>query len=168
MELKQFSEYSKEEQVGLLRHWWFYYGKLLVNLTDIEAFDKLVQEDPEFVKNTAVVAFVNGQSSQALVGAVRTGRVEELRGIINNIVGSADYKKISGVVEADFMKEVVGTFNQPQPPVSMTEEQIVQSVAAMHGVNPSNVEVITISGKDLEKGPQMTKKRKTRHEKGKK
>lgn len=111
MELKKFSEYSKEEQKNLLLHWWFYYGKSVFSLDELECFEKIIDDDAQHAFDMAVVAFINNNDSSILLSTMRAQRFEELEKIVRDIVSNASYLERKEAFEGAFLREIVTTLN---------------------------------------------------------
>ena len=45
LDVKRFNEYTKDEQMEIMFHWWHYYGKLPLSFAEMDKFKKLMEED---------------------------------------------------------------------------------------------------------------------------
>ena len=131
MEKKLFDEYSLEEKESLLMHWWYYYGKLLVNLDEIERFHGMVLTDPHQIYKCAVVSYILGYSSQGIVEAMRSNEIDKYFENINSIWEKKEFEEIRLEVESAFVEEIVGTYNEPEANVPMSDEEIASQVISM-------------------------------------
>ena len=111
IEVKEFDEYSIEEQKSLLLHWWYYYRKSIFSLAELKKFGDIVNKDPQHALDMAVVSSINNRGSDALIGAMGTGRFEELEDIVRKIVDKDAYLKIKKEAEEIFLTKVVSSFN---------------------------------------------------------
>lgn len=145
MEKKKFSEYSGEEKETLLMHWWHYYGKMLVTLAEIEKFNELVKEDSDLIKDVAMVSYILGYSSQGLIKAMRTNDLENYFEGIKKFVESSEYKAIKEEAEEMFFEQVVETYNNPEPSVKMSEEQIMEELGKIVGEDYGDFRVVEVS-----------------------
>lgn len=141
MEKKKFNEYSAEDKEALLMHWWYYYGKLLVNLEEFETFHDYVLRDSEAIKDAAVLAYIAGESSQAMIGAMRAGKMDEFLAEIKKLKANNQY--VYDCAEKAFIDEIVGTYNKPEANVPMDESEICAQLTEMIGV-PIDVEADAI------------------------
>lgn len=144
MEIKKFDEYTKEEQKELFNHWWHYYGKVAFTLAELEEFNKLVDEDPVFVKNAALLSFGNGSGPQDLAMVLREGMLDEFRAGVTEIVAMEQFKEIAEEVEEEFIKEVVRTYNNPEPSIPLTSEQIIEGFETLLGGDIGGITVISV------------------------
>lgn len=149
LEIKRFSEYTKDEQMEIMFHWWHYYGKLPLSFDEMDKFKKLMDRDIEFVKNAALIAWARESASQDLVRAMRTD-LEWYRKHVMELASSKEFKDVEELLESTFIEEVVRTYNNPEPSVPMTEEQILSGLAEMFGDEVKDAKIINISGEDLE------------------
>ena len=152
MEIKKFNEYTEVEQKELLNHWWFYYGKQLISLDVVQKFNEILDDDPEFVKNAALIGYVKGQSSQDLIRAIRFDKVDEFKEAVDKIVSSEEFLVVEDDLENSFLEEVVGTYNNPQPSVPFDKEQIMSFLHdEVRKIVGPNCTVISIDLKDMMK-----------------
>lgn len=147
MEKKVFGDYTLDEKEALLMHWWYYYGKLLVNLDEMNKFHEMVLANPEQIYKCAVVSYLLGYSSQGIISAMRKGNVEKYYESVNEIYERAEFKDIANLVEDAFIGEMVGTYNKPEPNVAMSEEEIVSQVITM--MNNSEKDFEKVSADDV-------------------
>ena len=131
MKKKIFEEYSLEDKEALLMHWWYYYGKLLVNLDEITNFRKMVLDNPEQIYKCAVVSYVLGYTSQGIINSMRKNEVKKYFESVNTIWEKPEFKEISSDVENAFIDEMVSTYNKPEANVPMSEEEIVSQIVSM-------------------------------------
>ena len=125
MDIKTFDSYSDEERVTLLMHWWYYYGKVIINFGECMQFYDLVKKDSRFMMDVALCSYVDGKSSQYLIEAMRNGKVGEYLGTVKESTKLPSYKKTVSELEKPFLTEVVGTYNNPEPSIPFTIEDIV-------------------------------------------
>lgn len=128
MKIKEWEKYTKEEKKEILNHWWYYYGKLLLSLDEIEKFNKLLDSNTDDIFVTALCGYAQGLSSQVLIGAMRQGKVDELFGILPDFKNDEKLKEAFKTISADFLNEVVGTLNNPEPDIPMSEEEIIKQL----------------------------------------
>ena len=128
MEIKEWNLYTKEEKKEILRHWWYYYGKLLISFEEIEEFNKLLDTNIEDIYVAALMSYLEGLSSQVLIYAMREGRVEEFFKILPNFKDDEKLKDAFNAISRDFLNEVVGTLNNPEPSIPMSNEEIIRQL----------------------------------------
>ena len=145
MEFKKFNEYSQNEKEELLMHWFHYYGKILVTVEEIEKFYELVKSDSNLIKDAAMVAYVLGESSQGIINAMRTNNLDNYFEDIKSYVTSARYRTIAEEAEDMFFEQVVDTYNNPEPSVKMSEEQFMESLNAIVGMDCGAYTVVDVS-----------------------
>lgn len=132
LEIKKFSEYTSDEQMEILFHWWHYYGKLPLTFPEMEKFKELLDNDIEFVKNAALIAWARESASQDLVRAMRTN-LEGYRTHIMELASSKEFKDVEEILESTFIEEVVRTYNNPEPSIPMSEEQLLSGLVEIFG-----------------------------------
>ena len=144
LEIKKFSEYTNDEQMEILFHWWHYYGKLPLSFPEMEKFKELLDTDIEFVKNAALIAWARESASQDLVRAMR-GDLSGFRKQIKELASSKEFKDIEEFLESTFIEEVVRTYNNPEPSIPMSDEQLRDGLAEIFGGTIDDANIITIS-----------------------
>lgn len=149
LDVKRFNEYTKDEQMEIMFHWWHYYGKLPLSFTEMDKFKNLMEEDMEFVKNAALIAWARESASQDLVRAMRTD-LEGYRKHVMELASSKEFKEVEELLENTFIEEVVRTYNNPEPSVPMSEEQLHAGLEEIFGADVSDAQIINISMNDLE------------------
>lgn len=145
MEIKGFYEYTKEEQHELLNHWWHYYGKIPYTKEEKEKFQKLVDEDIEFVRKGALIAYCGGVSSQDMINAWRNDVFDKYRLAVESVFSNDSAKQYEEELEAEFIKELVETYNNPEPDVPLTDDQIMEMIESIIGDNVKNCTIFTFN-----------------------
>lgn len=135
MEEKKFSLYKEEEREALLMHWWYYYGKLLVTMDETEQFYDLVKKNSLLMWNVAAVSYLSDLSSQPLINAMRSNRVSEYLKEVREFSSSEDYREISKKIEPAFLSMVVDSYNNPEPAIPFSKEEIVSQIMSMYQEN---------------------------------
>ncbi len=138
MEIKEWAQYSREEKKTLLKHWWYYYGKLLITLEEQEIFEHLVEECPDCIMSIALFSYLQDKSSQNLIYAIRQNRVKELINLIDSSMESVKQDVGFSDIELQFISILVGSYNHPEPDVSMSEEEINRQLKDI-GIDPNRV-----------------------------
>lgn len=152
MEIKKFDDYTEEEKRALLNHWWYYYGKQLISLDVVEKFNELLVDDLEFVKNVALIGYIMKKTSQDLIMAIKSGTIDELKDTVDKVVSSKEFLHIEEELEKAFLEEVVGTYNNPEPPVPFSKDQIISLLhEEVRGLVGPNCTVISVDLNDLMK-----------------
>lgn len=128
MEKKSFALYTEEEREQLLMHWWCYYGKSIVSLAEVEQFRKLLRKDSMLIKDVAMLSYSIGISTELLIMAMRSGTLAEYLETVKEVTSSDEYKMIESFLESEFLNEIVTTYNNPQPAVPFSQEEIVSQV----------------------------------------
>ena len=120
MEVKNWSEYSKSEKQTLLNHLFTYYGKLIFNLEELEMFSYLTSKIPDTLFKIFVSSYLvgeNGQTIAALKKKIDNYNAEELK----------EY-------ENEFLAEIVKTYNTPEAPIPLSDEEIKRQLTKMFGI----------------------------------
>ncbi len=125
MEVKKFSEYSVDEKTQFLLHWFHYYGQGFVNLDELEKFHELVENNPDGVYCAAVAAYITGVSTKHLLDAIRAGKTETFLDNMTALTKKEKFRDMLDEVENDFVEEVVGTYNNPEPSAPVDAEKLV-------------------------------------------
>ena len=129
MELKGWKEYTKEEKEKLLLHWWHYYGKMLIRPEEYEKYIELVNTRTDEIFNCALFSYARGFSSQVLLMAIRQGTVDELLSSLPETETKDElYNKAVDALGYEFLDIVVGSYNNPEPDVPMSPEEIVSQL----------------------------------------
>lgn len=128
MEKKDLELYTEEERQELLRHWWSYYGKMLITLEENDQFLKLVEKDSKMMMDAALVSYAGGVSSQFLILAMRNGALDSYLKMVSEIANSDTYKSDRKMIEASFIDLIVDSYNNPEPAVPFTLDQIVEQL----------------------------------------
>lgn len=145
MIIKKFNEYSKEELVELFNHWWRYYGKIPYKIEEVERFNKMLDEDSDFVRKCALIAYTGGVGSQDMIKAWRDDSFDKYRQAVENTFSNANFKKYEEELEAEFIEMVVRSYNNPEPDVPLTADQIMEMIENVIGTNIKNYTIITVS-----------------------
>ena len=137
MILKEWNEYSPEEKVTLLNHHYYYYGKSMVTLDEIEKLRYLIQHNPDLLWRLAVISHITRINAQtAVVRSLRANAFEELCANISDESTFTDEEKEDyALYGGDLLRQTVETFNNPQPAIPMTVEQIVSGAIETLGSN---------------------------------
>lgn len=133
MEIKRFSEYTNDEQKQLLMHWWHYYGKLPVTLAEIEEFMEILDSDVNLIKNTALIFYAKGETSQDLVVAIRNGIKEQFFDQVREISTTLEFEDYEEELEKHFISEMVRTINNPEESKPMSLETILATIMQLEG-----------------------------------
>lgn len=128
MEIKNFDEYTKEEQSQLMLHWWQHYGKIPFTAEELNKFSEYVDNDPKLIWEVAIVSVIRGESSQSLISAMRNGNIEEYFDLIKVIIQTNKYKRLAENFENIFIGMLVESYNNPEPDIPMSDEQTTDSL----------------------------------------
>lgn len=151
MEKKRFNEYSAKEKEALLMHWWYYYGKMLFTSEEYEMFNNYVLKDGEAIKDAAIFAFIAGESNQAMLGAMRMGKMDEFLDGIKKLraekISQSDFEQAEDL----FLEEIVGTYNNPEEAVPMEEAEIKSQLSRMFGGSMKKADESILSFENVHK-----------------
>lgn len=104
MEIKKWNEYSKEERIKLLKHWWSYFGR--DSIGDKE-FDQLITLRTDEMFEVAVISFMHGNSIRTLLASIIRGDVDSyINYLIMNFSG-----EVTLGVRREFIERLVTTYN---------------------------------------------------------
>lgn len=149
MEIKKFSEYSKEEQKELLYHWWHYYGKIPYTTDELERFNKMLDEDIDFVRKSALIAYTGGVSSQDMIKAWRDGVFDEYRKSVEEFVLTDSFKRYEVEIESDFVSDLVNSYNNPEPDIPLSADQIIEMIESIVGSSAKDDTIIIVGTNGL-------------------
>ena len=145
MLIKKFDEYNHEELIEFFNHWWHYYGKTPYTQAELERFNSLLEEDMDFVKKCALIAYAGGVGSKDMIDAWRGGHFDRYRMAVENTFAREEVRFFIDELESSFIKEVVNSYNNPEPDVSLSFEQIMNFIDKNIGVNTQNYTIIRFS-----------------------
>jgi len=138
MKLKKWNDYSNLEKQTLLKHWWLYYGKLLITAQEDHHFNQLVEKYPNTMMDVALFAYLLGESSQTLIAAMRQNRIKELLKTIDVSMEELRLGENFCVIEEQFLSMLVESYNYPTPSIPMSKEEMDRQVRDM-GKDPEKV-----------------------------
>lgn len=115
-----------------------YYGKLLITEAENEIFGQLIERYPNHLMEVALFAFLQEESSQTLIYAIRQNRTEELLKIIDASMEEVRLDEDFCAIEKEFISMLVESYNHPEPDVPMEQEEIDKQLRNM-GVDPEKV-----------------------------
>ena len=126
MEVKKFSEYNDEEKREILNHLWHYYWKELYSLDELERYNNIISINSDKLFDLAMATYIGKNNYQQVVLAtIRTNSLNLLLGKLPNFeegtVLKSEYEKACLI----FLEEVVRTYNNPEPDIPMSEEEII-------------------------------------------
>ena len=145
MEKKKFDLYTEEEREQLLMHWWYYYGKIPYSMAEQEKFRGYVKKDSLLMKNIALLSYGFRFSSQLIIQAMRANIFDEMLPVLKETIESDEFKELETLLDDRFMDEIVGSFNNPEPSVSMSANQIIESIKEIVGMNIGDCTVVDIT-----------------------
>ena len=77
MEIKSIDEYTKEEKIALLNHWFRYYGKEIYILEELEKFQKVVQKDCDIIMQVAILSYLVQEGPSVLLKDIRNNTLDD-------------------------------------------------------------------------------------------
>lgn len=132
MELKKWVDYSLSEKQVLLDHLFTYYGKSLYNLEELETYSHLTSMIPDTLFNIFVYSYLTGVNGQTVVLEVLRNENELQETLLKEKAGDYDATDISDY-ENEFLAEIIKTYNNPEPVVPLSDEEIKRQLAKMFG-----------------------------------
>ncbi len=117
MKKETWEKCNKQEKILLLKHWFYYYGGIIMDLEDMDKFNELVMEYKDEIFDHIVTScvFRNTIQSNLLVECMRNGRVDELFShSIKKEDISEEYKEQYNCIRNRLFKEIRNSFNNPK------------------------------------------------------
>ena len=114
MEVKKWVDYSKDEKMELLVHWFQSYGRLFYSVNEFQEFVRLVDMDADLMMDVAVGSFSNKSGFQAILVGLRTN---SLAAFLNSILAMRNrpgYEEWFRRNSQKFLTEIVRTYNNPE------------------------------------------------------
>lgn len=148
LDWKSFDEYTQEEKETILNHWFYYYGKSIITMKELELFNELVKNKTNMVWDIAVISYIDGYSSYGLLNAMRSNSLEEYFETIRK--KKEDYYNFPPKKTYYFWKqnklisEIVRTYNNPEPAVEMEFSQIVEQLLEIYGMEGNDLDNATL------------------------
>lgn len=129
MELKKWNLYDNSEKKSLLIHWFTYYGKMIYSLQEFMDYQELIKEKADDVFKYAIIAYLNKESSQKLLMAIRNNEAHEfLKIICDRIKNDEKLNSLVNESENSLLPILVETYNHPEPSnidIESTKKQII-------------------------------------------
>lgn len=136
MEVKKFSEYSEEEKSQLLNHLWHYYGKHVYSLEDLTNYNQIVKSNSDKLFDLAVFTSFSGFNFQTIVlTAMRGNNLHTLFSKLPTFEEGTPEKREHDLFASKLLCEVVSNYNNPEPDVPMSDEEIKEQVARLVKTN---------------------------------
>lgn len=139
MEIKKMNDYSDEELRELLFFWFKYYGKSIFSLDEIDKYNKMLEENPKAVFKTAVILYAINEGPTRILEGIR-GNMSPIEDALKKTKTFSKQKMAQ--VTAGFIKEVVTTYNNPEPDIPMQESDFLNQLLKMLGVNKEQVSIM--------------------------
>ncbi|MBE6159119.1 MAG: hypothetical protein E7159_04780 [Firmicutes bacterium] len=127
MQLKKWRNYTKEEKKEILFHWWHYYGKLPYTIEELNYFNDLLDKDVDKMFICALCSDIEGYSSQMLIRYMRQDKVQEYLNTMPRFESVAEQSILERLSDV-YLQELVGTLNNPEPDVPLTEEEMINGI----------------------------------------
>ena len=128
MEIKDWNEYTKEEQESLLMHYWSYYGSEIHTFDEVMKYNDLVKSNPKQIFDFVMFCMANDKNAQSLlVNAMRLGNIDDLiKSLVDCIPeDSEDYLNKSRYS----ISILVQSYNNPQPSIPFSQEELVKQLS---------------------------------------
>lgn len=138
MEIKEWDQYSEDEKTKLLKHWWHYYGKLVITYEEMAYFERLVKRNPDQMMDVALFSFFMEHSSQLLIYAMRQNRVQQFLDVVNASMQDVQSDEEFRDTKNGFISMLVESYNHPEPDVPMKKEELDKQLRDM-GRDPDRV-----------------------------
>lgn len=135
MEVKNWNEYTNDQKKTLVKHWWHYYGKMVITFAELQRFHELVEKDVDTIFRFAVDSFIIGQSSQQLIVAMRFNEENQLLEKVTIIDELNDKEKEEyELATKAFVEMLIDSYNNPEPDVSMDNETLKQQISYINRI----------------------------------
>lgn len=130
MELKVWNEYTSDEKYVILNHIFYYYGKSVINIMELRAFQELARSKPDEVLDVISLGFLKDCGGPTIiVYAMRSRKLEQIFKEASGL--SKEKRKMLDDFERIQMSEFVSTLNNPAPAIPMTPEKILSDLNSM-------------------------------------
>lgn len=131
MEIKRIDEYTKEEKIALLNHWFRYYGKEIYILEELEKFQKVVQKDCDIIMQVAILSYLVQEGPSVLLKDIRNNtlddkKLEEFKR--RSLIFKKDSPEQYFESEKAFLEEVVTTYNHPEEDIPLSPEEFIRKL----------------------------------------
>ncbi len=145
MEIKKLEQYSDDELKELLFFWFRYYVKKAYSLDELDKFNKMINEQPKTMFRAAVILYQDSLGPTVVLDGIR-GNLEQMEKCLNKVkkVSKSEMEKAA----SEFIKEVVTSYNNPEPNVPQKESDIIGQILEMLGVKTDAVSVINLQSEN--------------------
>jgi len=133
MEVKKWNEYSESEKQTLLNHLFTYYGKLIFNLEELEMFSYLTSKIPDTLFKIFVSSYLVGENGQTIILEVLRNEKEKQIAALKKKIDNYNAEELKEY-ENEFLAEIVKTYNTPEAPIPLSEEEIKRQLTKMFGI----------------------------------
>jgi hypothetical protein len=127
---KKWEDFTTEEKITLLNHWFYYYGGVVLTLKDFELFRKLTATRPDDIFDHIVTRYIYQSTikTNLLVSCLRDETVDELlkSSIRREFVADPYIEKYEDTRRL-ISEEIFNTFINPEPAVQMDIAILVKS-----------------------------------------
>lgn len=133
MEIKNWNEYSESEKQALLKHLFTYYGKMIFSLEELEMYSYLTSRIPDSLFKIFVSSYFVGENGQTVILEVLRNEQEKQVAALKKKIDNYNDEELKEY-ENEFLAEIVKTYNTPEAPVPLSEEEIKRQIAKMFGI----------------------------------
>lgn len=137
MEIKRLNDYTEDELKELLSHWFYYYGKEVYTLQEMDDFQKMIEENPKAIMKLAILLYINGLGLTEVLRGIR-GDMATIKRVLasEKTITPSDF----AYHEQEFIKDIVNTYNNLEP--SVPAESDLNELISMLGYSRDEVTVI--------------------------
>ena len=130
MEVKKWGEYSHPEKVALLKHFYTYYGKSIMDFAELTTMYELIEVEPDMMWKVVVMSlYCDFNPQTVIIQCIRDNSLDGLRSSLPGENVSPEFQEIFTHNETSIIMQAVESFNNPQPPNPITMEQAEELAA---------------------------------------
>jgi hypothetical protein len=129
MEIKEYEEYTKEEKIELLNHWFYYYGKVPFTPEEWISVRELIETNPDRIFDYIAISNIVNRTiaPTLLLQAMASNELDKLFEVVPRVEDlnesmQGPYKETFKVV----FDSIVHTYNNPEPAVPMDLAIIIE------------------------------------------
>lgn len=141
MEIKRLKEYTDDELKELLFFWFKYYMKKVFNFDELEKFNMMIDENPRAMFNMAIMLYNKRLGPTTVLEGIR-GDMKTIEDILKE--QKTIPKEVMNKATTNFIKEVVTSYNNPEPDVPLSESDMLSQILEMIGAKPDQVNILNV------------------------
>lgn len=128
MEVKDFKDYSKEEQKILLLQWFHNYGKNVYSSSELLSFLCYIEEEPMHAFNIAFGLKMSNKSSKDLCTMMRRDTLSLYSLSVRAFSKSSEYAELYAQYGKKFISELVNGYLHPEKGAKSTVDDVLKAL----------------------------------------